>query len=523
MKKWWFLVLVLVLLVYGCSKVSEEKPVLNELQTTACESASSNNNCDRLDDLGIVSNQDCCYALNKCCGDGVTGRAVQNTLSDIPVADFKSVLIKVIKSYFSNSPVLTTVELKDLIVVYFSTPGENVDLSGKGEYSGEQIVDIYTKASGKSPTQTTVTTPVQPGLYPKGGEVWEVGKTYTITWSTVGRTSSEPVEISLVINVGDISSKKYGYIIGSPGFEIKAADTTNTGSYNWTVPSVLEKYGGEYRLGVGNAYILRIRVGEYQTYGVGSTPLKTSINYQSEKFSIINPSGNMPKVNVLTATYYTYARAGETMLIEWLAPDLPESSDVSIDIINYHSSSISSSSFIKTLTYVGHTKNTGSFEWYIPPELKNKMDSYKYYDCGDARFWFCKALDGVIRVKVKGFSGESIATLNIQEKADEIPHYVVVYPRPATYQPIWDLNASSKLSWQSNMVDSMCRVWFDCGQVYLNNLPFKGDYNTICSTPGIYNFAVRCFSKEVIEKYGGKTDSIPQSEGVADSIQARQR
>ena len=89
MKKWWWLVFLLAVFIFGCYK---EKIVLNDLQVTACESASSNNNCERLDDLGLVSGRDCCYVLNKCCGDGVTGRAVQNTLSNIPVDEFKSVL-----------------------------------------------------------------------------------------------------------------------------------------------------------------------------------------------------------------------------------------------------------------------------------------------------------------------------------------------------------------------------------------------------------------------------------------------
>ncbi|MDP2908063.1 MAG: hypothetical protein Q8O03_09105 [Nanoarchaeota archaeon] len=151
MKKTYVLILILTLTILsGCAK---EKVVLNELQVTACDAASDNNNCERLDDLGIVSGRDCCYALSKCCGDGVTGRAVQNTLSNIPVDEFKAVLINAIKDYFSKSPVWTTVELKDLIVAYFSTTGDTVDLSGTGKYSGKKLIDIYNKdnkANGKT-------------------------------------------------------------------------------------------------------------------------------------------------------------------------------------------------------------------------------------------------------------------------------------------------------------------------------------------------------------------------------------
>ncbi|MDP2908062.1 MAG: hypothetical protein Q8O03_09100 [Nanoarchaeota archaeon] len=62
MKNWWLLVFLLA--VFGCYK---EKIVLNELQVTACNSASSNNNCDRLIDLGLITPEECCNALNKCC------------------------------------------------------------------------------------------------------------------------------------------------------------------------------------------------------------------------------------------------------------------------------------------------------------------------------------------------------------------------------------------------------------------------------------------------------------------------
>ncbi len=148
MKKGWFLILVLVLLAYGCSKVNEEKPVLNELQTTACESASSNNNCDRLAELGIVTAADCCSALGKCCDGYVTGHVVDSgSLSEMQVSlnEFKVVLLGAIKSYFSSSSVLITVELKDLIYAYFSAKDEMVDLSGVGEYSKEKLIDIYNK------------------------------------------------------------------------------------------------------------------------------------------------------------------------------------------------------------------------------------------------------------------------------------------------------------------------------------------------------------------------------------------
>lgn len=65
MKRWWFLVFVLVIFIFGCFR---EKPELNQLQVTACNAASANNNCGKLADLGLVSEEECCSALGKCCG-----------------------------------------------------------------------------------------------------------------------------------------------------------------------------------------------------------------------------------------------------------------------------------------------------------------------------------------------------------------------------------------------------------------------------------------------------------------------
>lgn len=41
---------------------------LDDIQVEACESADANGNCDLLDDLGIVTCQECCDNLERCCG-----------------------------------------------------------------------------------------------------------------------------------------------------------------------------------------------------------------------------------------------------------------------------------------------------------------------------------------------------------------------------------------------------------------------------------------------------------------------
>ncbi|MFH1331944.1 MAG: hypothetical protein ABIH63_01530 [archaeon] len=136
MKKWWLLVFILVLFIFGCSNsnfiTGGAVVELSDVQVAACESAAGADSCDKLVGLGIVSEGECCSGLGLCC-------------VWVPVGEFKEVLIQAIKDYFSGTSVLTVDELKDLIVAYF-TASDVVDLSGTGEYSGSRLMDIYSKA-----------------------------------------------------------------------------------------------------------------------------------------------------------------------------------------------------------------------------------------------------------------------------------------------------------------------------------------------------------------------------------------
>ncbi|MEM4245454.1 MAG: hypothetical protein QXR60_04600, partial [Candidatus Nanoarchaeia archaeon] len=200
MKRWCLLLFVLVVFIFGCAT---EKYKLSDLQVVACDSAAANNNCVRLSDLGIVTSSQCCSSLGKCCGD-VTGKFVAwagmtthdglSGLSDfqvvacksaaannncvrlsdlglvaeadccsnlglccsrVPIADFKSVLLNAITSYFSATPTLTADELKDLINAYFASK-DFVDLSVVGSFSDEKLTGIYGKAKASGCVPKTV-------------------------------------------------------------------------------------------------------------------------------------------------------------------------------------------------------------------------------------------------------------------------------------------------------------------------------------------------------------------------------
>ena len=88
-------------------------------------------------------------------------------------------------------------------------------------------------------------------LSPNGGEVWEVGKTYSIKWKTSATYSpSMPVQIGL-------RDSRYSLALGSG--EETIVNTTNTGEYNFTVPVTLGSLS-QGKLGGQNVYTVAVYV-----------------------------------------------------------------------------------------------------------------------------------------------------------------------------------------------------------------------------------------------------------------------
>ncbi len=59
------LLALIMLVLIGCA---EQPAELADLQVTACESADAGNSCDtKLPELNIVTPEECCKALGKCC------------------------------------------------------------------------------------------------------------------------------------------------------------------------------------------------------------------------------------------------------------------------------------------------------------------------------------------------------------------------------------------------------------------------------------------------------------------------
>jgi len=115
---------------------------LSEIQLIACETAENNNNCDKLQNISLVTKEQCCSYLNMCC--------TSNNI--VSKQEFLSVLMSVIKNYFINpsNAKLNLNEIKDLVVAYLSVPKDTqtIDLSSIGSFSKEKLIDIYNKAKG---------------------------------------------------------------------------------------------------------------------------------------------------------------------------------------------------------------------------------------------------------------------------------------------------------------------------------------------------------------------------------------
>ena len=77
MKKFALILLLFIIFIYGCQKVSgpqvtdeanKEPKTLSDIQITACDTAHEAGTCEtRLAELGIVLKEDCWEVLGKCC------------------------------------------------------------------------------------------------------------------------------------------------------------------------------------------------------------------------------------------------------------------------------------------------------------------------------------------------------------------------------------------------------------------------------------------------------------------------
>ena len=128
-----------------------------------------------------------------------------------------------------------------------------------------------TQASEPTPVPTPTPKSISPSftlLSPNGGESWQVGLTYTIQWNTTGYPLSAAVQVGLRDN-------RYPTELESG--EAVVANTTNTGSYAFTVPSSLERLS-EGMLGGSKIYtvVVYINGGGLEKFDESNNPFSIS-------------------------------------------------------------------------------------------------------------------------------------------------------------------------------------------------------------------------------------------------------
>lgn len=359
-------------------------------------------------------------------------------------------------------------------------------------------------------------------LSPRGGDVWRVGKTYTIKWLTdkwpYGSSPADPIVISLITNIGN----------NSYGTEMPFAVTTNTGSYDWTVPSELPFYHlkekldggccelydqkfGIVKLGAGNVYKIEVTHNPFSTYAYPPNQPTRYSYISANKFSIVTSSGEPLPITVLMPNGKGLWRIGENLTIEWIAPNYPSTTSVNIRLV----APLTQWPYTpKEMTISSRVQNSGSFSWIIPSWVKDYMDTTcspcELPELGTS-FRFCQCGSSFkIKIEVSGSSDESDSEFTIQDVGT---HLVSVFAWPPTVKQ----EEKVKMSWDSNLYNSKCRIWFGCGSQLINNLPESGDYDfTASCSPYSYALAARCFSPEIVVQYKDTT-TIPDEKGVSSS------
>lgn len=191
------------------------------------------------------------------------------------------------------------------------------------------LVSVEDGGPGKFDVSEDLVNIVQPPLItlfsPNGGERWEIGKTYTIKWNAPKYSSDARVKIEV------IGAVEYGVAI-----------TTNTGSYAWTIPSLLGGRGWVFGHGDGEVgrFCVSIARGWYGEDDCNDEPI-----YIVKAFDIPFPEDG------------DTLEAGETYTIKWNAPNYPSDASVRISLRPLYHPGVGQE------TLIAETTNTSSHTW----------------------------------------------------------------------------------------------------------------------------------------------------------------
>ena len=141
-------------------------------------------------------------------------------------------------------------------------------------------------------------------ISPNGGETWEIGKTYSIKWSS-SYSSTEKVTIVL-------QDTRYSPDSESPlGEAPVAVAIPNTGNYNWTTPSSLtDGLGRIMTLGTGNIYKITVYLDR-----IGGECKVQRCDVSDAPFSIV--AAGAPYITVLSPNGGETWEIGKSYTVKW--------------------------------------------------------------------------------------------------------------------------------------------------------------------------------------------------------------
>jgi len=213
-------------------------------------------------------------------------------------------------------------------------------------------------SSSPEPEQST-TNPSITVLSPNGGEVWQIGKTYLIRWSSQGLPPDLLLEIDLLQPIPGSIPEQWSVVY------TVAPAVKNTGEFSWTIPLTINLgeatqtiTPGQYWIGINTGP--RVASGKY--VGIGDK--------SDAPFSIVTATTN-PSITLLSPAGGEQWQTGKSYQVRWNGGG----SYVSLALISQSAESLGSS--VSKVWSVENIVNTGSYDFTVPTSLAS--GNYRFY------------------------------------------------------------------------------------------------------------------------------------------------
>jgi serine protease len=180
---------------------------------------------------------------------------------------------------------------------------------------------------------------------PNGGEVWNVGNNYTITWTSSGLSPNDRIDIQLSYIKDD----------GSRAEDVLFNNLPNTGNYTWIIPpnTIVNRQTDKY--------LMRVIC-------ISRSPIVQ--DYSNQTFSIVEAPRS---ITVTSPNGGEVWNVGNTYTITWTSSGL--SPDDRIDIqLSYIKDDGSRAEDV----LFNNLPNTGNYTWIIPPNTIVNRQKDKY-------------------------------------------------------------------------------------------------------------------------------------------------